>query len=92
MKFTLTRKIKFWDKTITVDFQYWPATHDTRHQPGDPAEINILSIKDKDDNSILVPSIEDDGGNGDAEKISAILLDEMDTEEAMSTIAIEPWD
>lgn len=93
MKHTLTRKVKVDNTELVIEFQHWPATYDTRTQPGDSAEVNVLTIKDIAGNPLTVPDYEDDGGNGEYEKICKILLDELaDEEDAMSTIAIEPWD
>lgn len=93
MKYTWTRQIEFEGKNLSINFEYWPATWDTRLQPGDPAEINLLTITDADGKNVPVPEIKDDGGNGDAEKLHELLLNAITEEEvAMETVAVEPWD
>lgn len=93
MKYTWTRQIEFEGKNLSINFEYWPATWDTRTQPGDSAEINLLTITDADGKNVPVPEIEDDGGNGDAEKIHALLFQTLAEENAaMETVAVEPWD
>jgi hypothetical protein len=66
----------------------------TREYPGDPDEINILAIKNRNGSPVPVPECEDDGGNGDYEKLCDELIKNLYEEEAkaMETIAIEPWD
>jgi hypothetical protein len=79
---------------IKVDFNFYGGFNPTRHHPGDDDEIELLSIRNDRGESLPVPATQDDGGNGDAEKLHSILLDSLieETEIAMSTIAIEPWD
>ncbi len=70
MKQTLERQFRLdTGELVEISFEHWPATPDTRLQPGDAAEINILSIKDSSGNLLSIPTIEDDGGNGEYERI-----------------------
>lgn len=94
MKRRLNRRVPFEDKVLDFDFEYWPAYPDTRLQPGEPAEINILTIRDVNGNNMEIPLIEDDGGNGTYEKMMNLLLEVLNTENniAETTVAIEPWD
>ena len=87
-------EIEFRGETIKVDFVYYGPTYASRHDPGDSAEIELLSIRNNRGEQVPVPDIIDDGGNGDAEAICRLLFDSMikETEAAMATIAIEPWD
>ena len=92
MKRKLTRKIEWNGKMVTVDFEYWPGIPESYTQPGDAADFNLLSIVDDAGKNVDIPVISDDGGNGDWEKLTNVLLDGILTYEAMSMIAIEPWD
>lgn len=75
MKYTWIRQIEYNSKPVDVKFEYWPSTPDSRTQPGDPSEINILSITDLDGKNISVPDVEDDGGDGTNEKLVELLFD-----------------
>jgi len=87
-------KIEFRGEPIEVDFVYYGPTYASRHEPGESAEIELLSIRKNNGERMPVPHIIDDGGDGDAEAICRLLFDAMikETEEAMATISIEPWD
>ena len=76
MKRTLVKTIEFNDNPypLIVHFEYWPAYPATQTQPEEKEEINILNMWDNT-GSVIVPLTEDDGGNGDYEKITNILLD-----------------
>lgn len=80
MKKILKRRVAFEGEIFDVKFEYWPATWDTRTQPGDPAEINILSITDLNGGDVAIPVIEDDGGDGKYEKLTQVLFDCINSE------------
>ena len=73
MKRNLIRTIEFNGQFSIVYFEYWPAYPATQTQPEEKEEINIVSIWSRA-TFIDVPLTEDDGGNGDYEKITNILL------------------
>ena len=79
MKRTLTRTLN--NTNITITFEYWPAIPANRVHPGYEAEINIVKIIETTTNKELpIPTIEDDGGNGEYEKLVESLFNLLEAE------------
>lgn len=74
MKQTLTRRMKYKTRVMDIRFEYWPAIPDSRTQPGEGPEINILEMKGVDGELYPIPTIVDDGGDGEYEDIVGALL------------------
>jgi hypothetical protein len=89
MKRTLIRRWEYKGNFYNFTFEYWPYLPATRTQPEEAAEINILKIGS---DSVKIEFVE-----GEYENVCNFLLDQLgkedaELEEAMSTIAVEPWD
>ena len=84
MKRILTRRIVRNGEGLNIKFEYWPATYDTRTEPGEREEINILTINDKPF------SDEDEGYNDIVLELMLIIDNENDFSD--QTVVVEEWD
>ena len=95
MKRTLERYVEFKGKLTLFKFEYWPFFPATRTEPEEKEEINLLFMKDANRNEIPIPcaDTQEIEYNEIVDFLLNLLAEEAkDEAEAMSTIAIEPWD
>jgi len=92
MKRTLIRRWEYKGNFYNFTFEYWPYIPATLVQPEEGNEINVLSMTQGEVN-LPIP----DGESEEYIMLMEFLLDQIckedaELEEAMSTIAVEPWD